>query len=441
MAARCLLQFLFAAAVLGSGVGANAAKVTTVYPTGSFPLDVTNVQGAIDGGGIVVLKATDAAGLPTSFDFGPADPVTGTGVNLTTDVSILGEQAGDNQTTIKGGYISFLGFAPVKSRIQGIHFDGPLDSPIVLIRSTGADIVGNRITGIVPLPLFFGASEIEGIFVSGFDDPANAITGRITVVGNTIQISGGDFVNGMQFDEVSADIAINGNTVDFVQSDGAFQTIGILVFRSHGKAEIVQNQVTMGAGNPAASPVAIFAGGHAEAKYNISGNSIVTRHPSADGIDVVGLSADTATEQASVDHNSVTMQSAPTTSGALVLAGAVSHSAIIGNRTLGAAGNAIQILGIDELVADSNRALANDISQFSSLLGDVLMGFGSMSTLVVGSCTTYIDLGVANRIHCGMPVAIPGSPGNANQRGSAMALEADAVARARLDAIRNRMPH
>jgi hypothetical protein len=387
-----------------------------------------------------VLKATNAAGTPMPFDFGPADPLFGTGVNLTTDVSVLGEQIGPDQTTIKGGFISILGFTPVKSRIQGIHFDGPLDSPIVLIRSSGSDIVGNRITGIVPLLLFFGASEIEGIFVSGFDDPANAITGRVNVVGNTIEISGGDFVNGMQFDEVSADIAIAGNAVDFVRSDGTFQTIGILVFRSHGKAEIVQNQVTMGGGNPAAFPVGIFAGGHAEAKYRISGNSVVAQHPNADGIDVVGLSADTATEQASVDSNTVTLQSAPSSSGALVFAGAVSHSAMIGNRARGAGGNAIQVLGIDALVADSNRALANDVSEFSSLLGDVLMGFGSMSTLVVGSCATFIDLGVANRIHCGMPVAIPGPPSTANQRGPAMALEADTIARARLDALRNRLP-
>src|SRR5262249_8033690 len=155
------------------------------------------------------------------------------------------------------GFIPVIGFVPVTSRIQGIHFDGPLDSPIVLIRSTGADIVGNRITGIVPLPLFFGGSEIEGIFVSGFDDPLNAVTGRVNVIGNVIEVAGGDFVNGMQFDEVAADIVIKGNTVNFIHSDGVLQTDGILVFRSRGKVDIVQNQVTMGTGDSNAFPVGI----------------------------------------------------------------------------------------------------------------------------------------------------------------------------------------
>jgi hypothetical protein len=46
---------------------------TLVYPTGSFPLDVQNVQAAIDGSGTIILKATNSAGQPTAFNFGPAD--------------------------------------------------------------------------------------------------------------------------------------------------------------------------------------------------------------------------------------------------------------------------------------------------------------------------------------------------------------------------------
>src|SRR5262245_46007156 len=128
---------------------------TTVYPTGSFPLDVQNVQAAIDGGGTVVLKATNAAGQPTAFNFGPP-VVTGSGVNLTTDVTILGEQVGQYMTTINGGFNTILGLVPIKSTIQGIDFEGPLDAPIALVASTGSDIVGNRIRGVVPVPLSFG---------------------------------------------------------------------------------------------------------------------------------------------------------------------------------------------------------------------------------------------------------------------------------------------
>jgi hypothetical protein len=378
---------------------------TTVYPTGSFPLDEHNVQDAINRGGTVILKANNTAGQPTAFNFGPPDPQVNGGVNLTTDVTILGEQVGQSMTTINGGFNPILGVAPVKSTIQGIDFEGPLDSPIALIRSSGANIVGNRIRGIVPLPLFFG-TEIEGIFVSGFDDPQNAITGRIKIANNIIEISGGDFVNGMQFDEVSADIEISGNTVHFLESDGVVQTIGVLVFRSHGKADILNNQIMMGPGNPDAFPVGIFAGGHPEARYRISGNTIMNSHPNSDGMDIVGFSSSITTQQASVVGNDVVLNSSVPTSGGIVFVGAVKNSIMASNRVEGTGGNAVQILGLDStLTTDSNHSVGNDISQFSSLNGDVFFGPDSVNNLVAGHCATYIDLGVGNRITCGTPIA------------------------------------
>ena len=158
---------------------------TTVFPTGSFPLDVQNVQAAINGGGTVVLKATNAAGQPTAFNFGPP-VVTSSGVNLTTDVTILGEQVGQFMTTINGGFIPILGLVPIKSTIQGIDFEGPLNLPIGLVASTGSDIIGNRIRGVVPVRIFFGFTSLGGIFVSGFNDPQHAVTGQIRVADNII---------------------------------------------------------------------------------------------------------------------------------------------------------------------------------------------------------------------------------------------------------------
>ena len=52
--------------------------------------------------------------------------------------------------------------------------------------STGAEIVGNVIRGIIPIPLLFGFTEVEGVFVSGFDSP---VTGRIKIANNLIEIS------------------------------------------------------------------------------------------------------------------------------------------------------------------------------------------------------------------------------------------------------------
>jgi len=414
---------------------------TTVYPTGSFPLDEHNVQAAIDRGGTVLLKATNAAGQPTAFNFGPPDPQINGGVNLHTDVSILGEQAGTSTTTIKGGFNPILGVAPVKSTIQGIDFEGPLDSPIALIRSSGANIVGNHIRGIVPLPLFFGFTEIEGIFVSGFDDPQNAITGRIKIANNIIEVSGGDFVNGMQFDEVSADIEISGNTVQFLSSDGVIQTLGILVFRSHGKADIVNNLVMMGPGNPDAFPVGIFVGGHAEARYRISGNTVMNTHPNSDGMDVLGFSFSGPTQHATVVGNDIAMNSSIATSGGIALVGAVTDSIVASNQIEGTSGNAIQILDLGSaLTADSNYAVGNDITQLSSLNGDVFFGPDSVNNLFAGHCATYIDLGVGNRILCGTALGSATSVARApNRPRSLVDTFGDGIQRARLDAMRSRL--
>jgi len=383
-----------------------AAGITTVYPTGTFPLDTQNVQAAIDQGGTVVLKATNNSGQPTAFNFGPPDPVAGGGVNLTTDVSLVGESVHGHMTTINGGSTPILGLLPVKSRIQGIDFEGPLDTPIALIRSTGSDIVGNRIRGIVPAPLFFGFSEIEGLFFSGNDDPLNALTGRINVTGNTIEISGGDFVNGMQFDEVAADINVSGNTVNFLSSDGEVQTIGILVFRSHGAVTVVSNRVTMGNGDPNAFPSGVFVGGHAEAQYTLAANTVVTNHPQADGMDIVAFSFSGATQGALVLGNHVTTHSLTAFNGGIVFEGAVEDSVMAGNLIDGTGGNAVQILGVDPAdIADSNLALGNDISHFASLAGDVFFGPESINNVYIGRCNTFTDQGVGNRIQCGHALA------------------------------------
>jgi hypothetical protein len=383
---------------------------TTVYPTGAFPLDPQNVQAAIDQGGTVVLKAINISGQPTSFNFGPPDPVKGGGVNLTTDVSLIGETVHGHMTTIAGGATPILGLQPVKSRIQGLDFEGPLDTPIALIRSAGSDIIGNRIRGNVPVPLFFGFSEIEGIFVAGNDDPLNAITGRINITGNTIEISGGDFVNGMQFDEVAADINVSGNTVNFLSSDGEVQSIGILVFRSHGQVTVVNNRVTMGNGDPNAFPSGVFVGGHAEAHYTIAANTVVTNHPQADGMDVVAFSFSGTTEGALVLGNHVTTHSFTSFNGGIVFEGAVQSSVMAGNLIDGTGGNAVQILGVDPAdVADSNLAIGNDISHFASLAGDVFFGPESTNNVYIGRCTTFTDQGVGNRILCGHALAAAGS--------------------------------
>jgi hypothetical protein len=413
---------------------------TTVYPTGFFPLDVQNVQAAIDKGGTVILKATNAAGRPTAFNFGPPDPQVGGTALLTTDVSILGQQIGQFVTTIEGGYAPITGLLPVKSTIQGIHFEGPLLSAINLSRSTGADIVGNHISGIVPAQLSF-ATEIEGIFVSGFDDPQKAITGKVRIVGNVIEVTGGEFVNGIQFDEVSADIEISENTVRFVESDGIFVCNGITVIRSHGDVSLINNLVAMGQGNPDAFPVGIFVGGHAEARYEIRRNTVTAEHPNSDGMDVDGGFANLGpTQHAIVEGNHVRLQSKLSTAGGIVFFGAVKNSLMAANKIEGTSGNAIQILGRGSAsTAESNYAVGNDISGLTASAGDVFFGPDSIDNLFAGHCKTSVDLGIGNRILCGRAIGSSASAARvANRPGPELDM-LDDIQRARLDAMRNRL--
>lgn len=111
-----------------------------VYPTGQFSADVEQAQAAVDQGGTVLLKATDVDGRPAAFNFGTPERAPDRTVFLETDVSVVGETVREGHTTITGGFIPFFGVAKSHTEIQGIHFDGPLLSAIIIVRSSGSDL-------------------------------------------------------------------------------------------------------------------------------------------------------------------------------------------------------------------------------------------------------------------------------------------------------------
>ena len=233
-------SFVTAIFCMLSGLSTAAPTTTTVYPTGTFPLDAQNIQAAINRGGTVFLKATNAAGKATAFNFGMPDPnhggttcnVEGVNVNLSTDVAIIGKRVGQHMATIGGGCTPILGLIPVTTKIEGIDFETPVASAITILASTGTEIIGNRINGVLGVALELGFSDGDGIDLFGNDDPQNAITGHAIIANNIIENLGADFANGMQLDEVAAEVDIYGNTVRFPQSNGDVQTVGITGFRS-----------------------------------------------------------------------------------------------------------------------------------------------------------------------------------------------------------------
>ena len=149
-----------------------ADPLIVVYPTGDELLDVTAVQAAINNielGGTVLLKATNATGVPTAFNFGqleydinypPSNPLSLADINnhrvvINNGVVLRGETTGDGQmTTIQNGYQT-LTIGPSAApegdvTIQGIHFRDAGLAGIVVAR-TSADykvtIKDNKFTG------------------------------------------------------------------------------------------------------------------------------------------------------------------------------------------------------------------------------------------------------------------------------------------------------
>ena len=118
---------------------------------------------------------------------------------------------------------------------------------IVLVASTGTEIVGNHINGVigvlVEVASGFEFTDGDAIDLFGNDDPQNTVTGHAIIANNVIENLGAEFAIGVQLDGVSAEVDITGNTVRFPQSNGDVQASGIAAFRSHSRISVVGNDV------------------------------------------------------------------------------------------------------------------------------------------------------------------------------------------------------
>jgi hypothetical protein len=399
----------------------DATKPTIVYPTGAFPRDANNVQVAIDLGGTVLLKATNTSGKPTAFNFGTPDPahpgstcIAGVSVSIRTDVAIIGEQVGGFMATISGGCSPLQGLVPVRTKIEGIDFEAPVGSAIVLLASTGTEIVGNRINGVlgaeVEVASGFEFSDGDGIDLFGNDDPQHAITGHAVIANNVIENLGAEFANGIQLDEVAAAVDISGNTIRFQQSNGDVQTVGITAFRSHSRVSIVGNDISMGPGSLNAFPAPVLVGGDHDARYVVAFNNILTDHPNGDGIQVTGGDFSEPTQGAQVFGNHITIHSSsggssgPSLFGAagVDVFGAVNDSLIATNVIEGTSAFALDVDEgfVSTSISDADQLLLNDISGHTSLITDVYFGTNTSNMSFAGHCLSDIDLGVDNKITC-----------------------------------------
>ena len=362
-----------------------------VYPTGTFPRDVQAVQAAVDAGGVVILKATDTLGKTKAFNFGPAVPGSGS-ISLTHDVTILGEMLGNQMTTIQGGHFPFYSMARIHTKIHGIHFKEPLQSAVLLIASVGTEISGNRISdvvGVFSAGLTFG----DGIIVSGFPDPSN-ITGELIVADNVVNrvhahIGWGIIVS---WQDGAANIARNqvyGHNFE-----------GIAVSRHTRLAQIVDNLVVPGppqdpnftSGNGIVCNLA-FGG-----SCYIARNTVICENPAADGIQLIGDSANPVNNSV-IEGNDVVMNDS--FFAGISLYGDVSHNLVRANKITGNGAFVMQVARFTSTepgIALSNTFVGNNIAQFEADIADVFLDVTSRNTIVNGYSGTVIDLGNENSV-------------------------------------------
>lgn len=390
------LLFLASAQVLAAGL----ASPQVVYPTGTYPLDVENVQTAVTRGGTVILKATNAAGAPTDFDFGPNTGRMGGIVWLTTDVQVIGESVATRMATIHGGRIPFVGDGPARMKIQGVRFEAPENSAIIILFSTGLEIIGNRIAHAAGTPLSWGVTEGRGIKLVGILDPATAITGNALIANNVIEDMPADLSEAIVLDRVAADVEIRGNRIRNVHGGG------IVINRGQGATRIHDNSIEPGPGNGTSWGDGIDIVGSHGGTYRVFDNAIHCENPLADGIWVGGLTLADAVEQPVIERNQITMRGAY--GAAIAFDGAVSGALVRQNLVDGEALFAIRLNDspiAPGIPADGNVFAGNEISRFRSYVADVILDRNTRDNAIAGYSGRVIDLGLANRITGFSPVS------------------------------------
>jgi hypothetical protein len=393
---RCRALLVSGALLALSAAHANASW-TVVYPTGEFPADVESVQEALDVGGLVLLKSRDADGVPTAFDFGPAEAGGGT-TSITKDVAIFGEIAKSARTTIRGGFLPFHGEAKVQMSLANVRFVAPAVAALVLEASSGATILGNEVTDVVGATNEFEVLESKGMKFVGTSDPG-AFTGRIVVGGNRIHDLRAGLAEALVFESVAAHVTISFNRIESIETNG------ILVMEPGGDVSIHDNVVAPGpgSGGPFSLGNGISLYGTAGGSYRVERNTITCPNPNADGLILAGgfnwitFEPGLPIRGAVIRRNEISMTDS--CCGAITIFDDVSSSTISHNQLLGGATWAVGLVPtglVEPTEAAGNRFVGNDIARFAPTLAHALFFSHTRDNVWRGPSGTVVDLGVDN---------------------------------------------
>jgi hypothetical protein len=364
-----------------------------VYPTGQFPLDVTNVQAAADRGGTVLLKATSRAGQPTSFNFGPAQLGSGE-VTLAGEVALVGERRDSSRTTIFGGAIPVTSIPGARVRIAGITFDHSFWIAIAINDAADTKIIDNRIEHVVgrfvPSRRFPpGFTVAEALDVGGGQ--------TVSIRDNTIQDIRGDHGVGISQYGNRGRVDITGNRVT------GTNTLALETGSSGGRNTVENNYLAPGAPT-SAYPGAVGTGLEVNggAGYRLVGNHVACANPIAICMFLFGsttVPGFTPLTSSVVRDNHIESQ-ANLVDG-IVLYGQVSGVTVADNNVTGKGEAAVGAFCRDA-ASDlaGNRFRDNDIATFSGSLASVYFDTCSHDNVFTGFCGKLIDLGTHNQVTC-----------------------------------------
>lgn len=383
------------------------AAERVVVPTGEFPADVVNVQAAVNLGGTILLKARNAAGVPTAFNFGP--PVRGSGrVFLNTDVIITGETADGQTSTILGGEGPFRSVRPVRAAISGLDFERPYTAAAIVVVTAGFQFSRCHVARVVPF-LAISDPDLGDLY------KAQAVLIDLSVIPPTS----------------STVLAIEDNVFEDCGLGGAQLGYGMFVFPGEARVRIARNVIR---GANLAGILLYLPGDESVIEDNsiVPGPGDIDPRFFGDGIHLLGGALDRDQQAPLIVRDNEIRVEGPEAFGIFAFGddafnGPIRNTIIGGNRITLAGGFAgIGLLGnasacdvlhnkiggdgdfsllLGEVPGDdvfeqphSNLLVGNNIAQFDARVADVLFDFNTFNNELKGYSGTAIDLGTGNRI-------------------------------------------
>ena len=383
-------------------VPGSAQAVTVVYPTGEYPADVENVQAAVDQGGTVLLKATNAVGDPTSFNFGP--PVSGSGtVFPATDVTVEGETVAGDTTTVTGGDAPFQVYDAIELRIRGVSFVGPRGAAVFTLITGGLEFSRSSVAHVTP--------------IHWYDDPD---TGEAIYKGQCLWVQA--------LGPSSGSIAIEDNTFDDCGLNGAQLGYGLALVPALNRLTVARNVIR---GANLAGVILIWPGAETVIEDNtIEPGPADVADDWGNGIHLLGAWERVQNAPITMRDNDIAVEGQNAHGiwafGDTVFNYGVQHTALDGNRIAVRGGSAA--IGFYGLVSDSralhnqvrgdsqfaltlgqgyfdpsdqavrNLFVGNNIATFDASIADVLFDEHTIGNDLMGHSGTVIDLGTDNRI-------------------------------------------